>query len=328
MDAHCHVFGPGAEFPFAPERKYTPCDASKQQLYALRDHLGFARNVVVQATCHGADNRAMVDALVNSGGRARGVATVKRSVSDAELRQMHDAGVRGVRFNFVKRLVDFTPKDELIEIAGRIAKLGWHVVIYFEAVDLPELWDFFTSLPTTIVVDHMGRPDVTKPVDGPEFELFVKFMRDHQNVWSKVSCPERLSVKGPPALNGEQNAYRDVIPFARRIVETFPDRVLWGTDWPHPNLKDHMPDDGLLGRFHSAHCDHGRIAAQTAGRQSDAAVLARTILRRRSHVTRQTLYGRSRHHDLRRRHVAPGLSPEPVLHVADEGGEPRALQGQ
>ena len=138
VDAHCHVFGPGAEFPFAPERKYTPCDASKQQLYALRDHLGFARNVVVQATCHGADNRAMVDALVHSGGRARGVATVKRSVGDAELKAMHDAGVRGVRFNFVKRLVDFTPKDELIEIAGRIAKLGWHVVIYFEAVDLPD----------------------------------------------------------------------------------------------------------------------------------------------------------------------------------------------
>ena len=121
VDAHCHVFGPGTEFPYAPERKYTPCDASKHQLYALRDHLGFARNVVVQATCHGADNRAMVDALVSSGGKARGVATVKRSVSDAELQAMHDAGVRGVRFNFVKRLVDFTPKDELLEIAGRIA---------------------------------------------------------------------------------------------------------------------------------------------------------------------------------------------------------------
>ncbi len=137
VDAHCHVFGPGGEFPFAPERKYTPCDASKHQLYALRDHLGFARNVVVQATCHGADNRAMVDCLVHSGGRARGVATVKRSVTDKELAEMHAAGVRGVRFNFVKRLVDFTPKDELMEIAGRISKLGWHVVIYFEAVDLP-----------------------------------------------------------------------------------------------------------------------------------------------------------------------------------------------
>ena len=253
VDAHCHVFGPGAEFPYAPERKYTPCDASKQQLFALRDHLGVARNVVVQATCHGADNRAMVDALVHSGGRARGVATVNRSVPDAELQTLHDAGVRGVRFNFVKRLVDFTPKAELLEIATRIKPWGWHVVIYFEAVDLPELWDFFTSVHNdagaTIVVDHMGRPDVAKPVDGPEFSLFLKFMREHPDVWSKVSCPERLSITGPRALNGERHAYADVVPFARCVVEQFPDRVLWGTDWPHPNLKDHMPDDGLLVDF-------------------------------------------------------------------------------
>ena len=246
VDAHCHVFGPGAEFPYAPERKYTPCDASKQQLFALRDHLGFDKNVIVQATCHGSDNRALVDALKAANGRARGIATVKRSVTDLELQEMHAAGVRGTRFNFVKRLVDFTPKDELIEIARRIAPLGWQVVIYFEAVDLPELWDFFTALPTTVVVDHMGRPDVSLPVDGPQFQLLVKMMREHDNIWSKVSCPERLSVAGPPALNGERNAYRDVVPFARCLVETFPERVLWGTDWPHPNLKDHMPDDGLL----------------------------------------------------------------------------------
>jgi len=242
VDAHCHVFGPAAQFPFAPERKYTPCDASKDQLFALRDHLGFSRNVVVQATCHGNDNRAMVDALLHSQGRARGVASVSRDVTDDVLRAMHAAGVRGVRFNFLKRLVDFTPKEVLLEIAGRIAPLGWHVVVYFEAQDLPELWDFFTALPTTVVVDHMGRPDVTKPVDGPEFELFVRLLREHPNVWSKVSCPERLSKSGPPD-------YDDVVPFARRIVEAFPDRVLWGTDWPHPNLKGHMPDDGKLVDF-------------------------------------------------------------------------------
>ncbi len=249
VDAHCHVFGPGNVFPYAPERKYTPCDASKEQLFALRDHLGFDKNVIVQATCHGSDNRALVDALKASNGKAKGVATVNRNVTDAELQEMHAAGVRGTRFNFVKRLADFTPREVLLEIANRIAPLGWHVVIYFEAVDLPELYDFFTALPTTVVVDHMGRPDVTKPVDGPEFELFVKMMREHSNIWSKVSCPERLSASGPKALNGEQNAYADVVPFAKRLVETFPDRVLWGTDWPHPNLKDHMPDDGLLVDF-------------------------------------------------------------------------------
>ncbi|MDH0865785.1 amidohydrolase family protein [Mitsuaria sp. GD03876] len=246
VDAHCHVFGPGAEFPYAPERKYTPCDAGKDQLFALRDRLGFSRNVIVQATCHGDDNRAMVDACRASGGRARGVATVRRAVTDRELEALHEAGVRGVRFNFVKRLVDFTPRDELMEIAHRVKALGWHVVLYFEAPDLPELWDFFSALPTTVVVDHMGRPDVTKPVDGPEFALFLRFLREHPFVWSKVTCPERLSVAGPPALAGEREPYRDVVPFARRVVEDFPDRVLWGTDWPHPNLKDHMPDDGLL----------------------------------------------------------------------------------
>jgi 2-pyrone-4,6-dicarboxylate lactonase len=249
VDAHCHVFGPGERFPYAPERKYTPCDASREQLFALRDHLGFHRNVIVQATCHGADNRAMVDACLASGGRARGVATVRRGITDEDLQALHAAGVRGVRFNFVRRLVDFTPRDELLEIAQRIAPLGWHVVVYFEACDLPELWDFFGALPTAVVVDHMGRPDVTKTVDGPEFELFVRFLREHPNAWSKVSCPERLSVGGPPALGTERAPYRDVVPFARRIVETFPDRVLWGTDWPHPNLKHHMPDDGLLVDF-------------------------------------------------------------------------------
>ncbi len=239
VDAHCHVFGPAAQFPYAPERKYTPCDASKDQLFALRDFLGFERNVIVQATCHGTDNRALVDALKHSGGRARGVATVSRDVTDAELRAMHEAGVRGTRFNFVRRLVDFTPREVLTEIAHRIAPLGWHVVIYFEAQDLPELWEFFTTLPTTVVVDHMGRPDVSQPVDGPEFALFMRMLAEHPNIWSKVSCPERLSKSGPPN-------YDDVVPFARRIVETFPDRVLWGTDWPHPNMKSHMPDDGLL----------------------------------------------------------------------------------
>jgi 2-pyrone-4,6-dicarboxylate lactonase len=239
VDAHCHVFGPGDEFPYAPERKYTPCDAPKEKLWELRDRLGFTRNVIVQATCHGADNRAMVDALRHSNDRARGVATVKREVTDVELRELHAAGVRGVRFNFVKRLVDTTPREALLEIAQRIQPLGWHIVIYFEAQELSELFDFFVSLPTIVVVDHMGRPDTSKPVDGPEFAAFLKLMRERENFWAKVSGAERLSREGPPK-------YSDFVPFARRVVEAFPDRVLWGTDWPHPNLKSHMPDDGQL----------------------------------------------------------------------------------
>jgi 2-pyrone-4,6-dicarboxylate lactonase len=238
VDAHCHVFGPSAQFPYAPERKYTPCDAGKDQLFQLRDFLGFSRNVVVQATCHGKDNRALVDALKAAGDLARGVATVGEDIAEAELVALNAAGVRGVRFNFLRRLADFTPHDVLRNIAAKVAPFGWHVVVYFEAPDLAELKPLFTSLPTPVVVDHMGRPDVKLGVDHPQFAAFIQWMDEDTKVWSKVSCPERLSVAGPP--------YDDVVPFQRAIVERFPDRVLWGTDWPHPNLKGHMADDGVL----------------------------------------------------------------------------------
>ena len=239
VDAHCHVFGPGDVFPYAPERKYTPVDAGKDQLFALRDFLGFERNVIIQATCHGADNRAMVDALLAAGGRARGVATIRPGISPAELADLHAAGVRGIRFNFVRRLADPKPDGYYRGLADQVAPLGWHIVVYFEAPDLAERWHLFTHLPTPVVVDHMGRPDVSQRLDGPEFTQFTRFMHEHGNVWSKVSGAERLSISGPPD-------YADVVPFARHIVETFSDRVIWGTDWPHPNMKSHMPDDGHL----------------------------------------------------------------------------------
>ena len=242
VDAHCHVFGPGDRFPYAEQRKYTPCDAPKEKLQELREFLGFERNVIVQASCHGTDNAALVDALEQSEGRARGVAFVASDISDTELDELHAAGVRGVRFNFVKRLVDSSPRESLLDIADRIQRLGWHIVIYFEAQDLADLYEFFAALPTTVVVDHIGRPDVTRSADGEEFDLFVRLMQENDNIWCKVTCPDRLSQSGPPG-------YEDVIPFAKRIVETFPDRVLWGTDWPHPNLKSHMPDDGHLVDF-------------------------------------------------------------------------------
>jgi len=242
VDAHCHVFGPGDVFPYASTRKYTPCDGGKDQLWGLRDHLGFTRNVIVQATCHGADNRAMLDAIAHSEGRARGVATVKRDISAKELQRLHDGGVRGVRFNFVKRLVDRLDPDELSEIAVKIAPLGWHIVIYFEAAELAELADFFLSLPAPLVVDHMGTPDVAQGADSALFDGFLAFMAARDDIWCKVTCPERLSKEGPPF-------YSDVIPFGRRVVETFPDRVLWGTDWPHPNMRTHTPDEGQLVDF-------------------------------------------------------------------------------
>ena len=160
VDSHCHVFGPEATFPFAPKRKYTPCDAPKEKLFALRDYLGFDKNVIVQATCHDTDNRALVDALVSSNGKAKGVAFVGEEITDDELKELDRAGVKGVRFNFIKRLVDSTPKDVMQRIATRIAKLGWHIVVYFEHADLDEMGPFLQSLPTTLVFDHMACPNV------------------------------------------------------------------------------------------------------------------------------------------------------------------------
>ncbi len=238
VDAHCHVFGPAHLFPYAPERKYTPCDAPKETLFGLRDYLGFSRNVIVQASCHGKNNDALVDALKSAGRLARGVAVVGQNVSDDELKEMDTAGVRAVRFNFVKRLVDATPKEIFLGIAERIAKLGWHIVVYFEAQDLEDLIPFLKQLPNIVVVDHIGGPAVKKCVDHPDFQRSIDLLAENDNIWTKVSCPERLTVSGPP--------YDDVIPFSRMLVERFPDRVLWGTDWPHPNMKSHMPDDGIL----------------------------------------------------------------------------------
>jgi 2-pyrone-4,6-dicarboxylate lactonase len=241
VDAHCHVFGPGDVFPYAPQRKYTPGDAPKEALFELRDFLGFARNVIVQASCHGSDNRAMVDALVTAGDKARGIAVVDAEVSTSELAEMHAAGVRGVRFNFLKRLVDTTPREHYVQIAEKIIPLGWHVVIYFEAPELEDLTPFITSLPATVVIDHMGRPDVDFGVEHPQWQRFIALMDVHPNLWVKVSGPERLSKIGPP--------YDDVVPFGRALAERYPDRVLWGTDWPHPNMTTHMPDDGTLVDF-------------------------------------------------------------------------------
>ena len=238
VDAHCHVFGPMAQFPFSAKAKYLPEDAGPDMLFALRDRLGFSRNVIVQASCHGTDNSATLDAIAKSDGRARGVAVVDPAISDAELENLHQGGIRGVRFNFLKRLVDDAPKDKFLEVARRIQGLGWHVVVYFEADILEELRSFLDAIPTLIVVDHMGRPDVTQGPDGPDMRVFRALLDSRDDIWTKVTCPDRLDGSGPP-----WDAFAQAV---RPLVEDYPDRVLWGTDWPHPNMQDAISDDGAL----------------------------------------------------------------------------------
>lgn len=238
IDAHVHVFGPEAEFPFSPKAKYHPEDATPEMLFTLRDHLGLSRNIIVQASCHGTDNAATLAGIAKSGGRARGVAVVDPDIGIDELKALHEGGIRGVRFNFLKRLVDNAPKDKFLEIAHKIAPLGWHVIVYFEADILEELIPFLEAIPTIIVVDHLGRPDIAQGPDGADITAFKRLLDTHPNIWTKVSGAERLSIQGPP--------FDDFVEVIRPVVERYPDRVLWGTDWPHPNMEHRIPDDGQL----------------------------------------------------------------------------------
>lgn len=238
VDAHCHVFGPQAAFPFSPKAKYLPQDAGPEMLFALRDRLGFARNVIVQASCHGTDNAATLNAIAQSEGMARGVAVVDPAIDDAALDALHAGGIRGVRFNFLKRLVDDAPKDKFLEVAHRIRRLGWHVVVYFEADILEEMQPFLAAIPTLVVIDHMGRPDVAQGSEGADMRAFRALLDSREDIWTKVTCPDRLDAQGTP--------YDDFVAAVRPLVEAYSDRVLWGTDWPHPNMETNIPDDGAL----------------------------------------------------------------------------------
>jgi len=237
VDAHCHVFGPMAEFPFSPSAKYLPEDAGPDMLFALRDHLGFARNVIVQASCHGTNNAATLNGIAKSGGKARGVAVVDPAIAEADLAALHEGGMRGVRFNFLKRLVDNAPKDKFLEVAGRLPA-GWHVVIYFEADILEELRPFIDAIPVPVVVDHMGRPDVTQGPDGADMKAFRGLLESRPDIWFKPTCPDRLDPTDDP-----WNAFADAVA---PLVADYQDRVIWGTDWPHPNMETNIPDDGHI----------------------------------------------------------------------------------
>lgn len=237
-DSHCHVFGPPDVFPYSPKSSYIPVDAPVETLVQRHDYLGLERAVIVQASCHGTDNRAMLNALVRYPARYRGVAILDAEVSAAELSTMHNQGVRGVRFNFVKRLKARQSLDDRRNIIAKITELGWHIVVYLEPDDLDEVEDFLQTVSIPVVFDHMGRIPVNDGIKGDYFLRFTRLLEANQNYWVKVSCPERLSIQGPP--------YSDVDEIARKLIEVAEDRVLWGTDWPHPNMKSHIPDDGLL----------------------------------------------------------------------------------
>ena len=231
-----------AQFPFSAQAKYLPDDAGPEMLFALRDRLGFSRNVIVQASCHGTDNAATLNAIAASEGRARGVAVVDPAISAGELEALHDGGIRGIRFNFLKRLVDNAPKDKFIEVANRLPA-GWHVVIYFEADILSELRPFMDAIRVPLVIDHMGRPDVAQGPDGADLRAFRALLDGRDDIWFKATCPDRLDNAHEGGGGDPWDAFAAAVA---PLVADYPDRCLWGTDWPHPNMQDMVPDDGHL----------------------------------------------------------------------------------
>ena len=236
-DAHCHVFGPAARFPFDPNRSYTPPDASVQDFRRLQSILGFERAVIVQATCHGTDNAAMLDAIASSNGRYRGIAMVDERFSENNFRDLHDGGVRGVRMSFARHLAGPPDFTKVGRTADMIRPMGWHLVLYLEAEDVIENASELRALGVPIVIDHMARVKPAEGVEQEAFRLLLGFVRD-EGFWVKVSGAERLSASGAP--------FHDLVPFAQALIDAAPDRVLWGTDWPHPNIEGVMPNDGDL----------------------------------------------------------------------------------
>lgn len=236
-DTHCHVFGPAEQFPFAETRKYTPPDASKDTLAELHGKLGVDRAVIVQASCHGNDNSAMLDAIAASNGRYRGVCNAAPGFSRDYFDELNEGGVRGVRFNFVKHLGGAPNLDAMRSSIDRVSHLPWHVELHFDARDLLEYEELIDAIPLPIVIDHMGRTPVTDGLDQAPFRQLLEKLRDDDKIWVKISGVERISAAGPP--------FRDAAPFAAACIDTAPDRCIWGTDWPHPNVKI-MPNDGDL----------------------------------------------------------------------------------
>ncbi len=233
-DAHCHVFGPADRFPYAAERRYTPQDAPREALAALHRRLGVERAVIVQASCHGTDNRAMLDAIAADPSRRRGVAIVDETFGERDLEDLHRGGVRGVRFNFVRHLGGAPDMAVFGRVLERIRPLGWHVVLHLDAADIVPLAEVIARLPVEFVIDHMGRVESAAGIGQPAFTALLALAR-RDGCWIKVCGSERIS----------QPPYAAAVPFARALIAEIPDRVLWGSDFPHPNL-NHVCDEADL----------------------------------------------------------------------------------
>jgi predicted TIM-barrel fold metal-dependent hydrolase len=250
-DAHCHVFGPARRFPYAPDRSYTPPDAPVENLRALHAHLGISRAVIVHASCHGSDMAVTLDAIASSGGLYRGVAVVEDTITDAQLQRLHEGGIRGIRFNFVKHLGGVPDLDVFYRLLARIKPMGWHVVLHFDAGDLIEQRALLARIDLPFIIDHMGRVKAADGLDQQPFLALTDLYRHNPLAWIKISGAERVSVGKRP--------FRDAVPFAQALIDIDAGRLLWGTDWPHPNISKDMPNDGELVDLLAQMCPDVRL---------------------------------------------------------------------
>jgi 2-pyrone-4,6-dicarboxylate lactonase len=245
-DAHCHVFGPASKFPYAADRSYTPPDAPVENLRRLHATLGVSRAVIVHASCHGTDMEVTLDAITSSEGRYRGVACVEDNVTDRELERLHTRGIRGIRFNFVKHLGGVPDLGMFYRLVKRVKPLGWHIVLHFDAEDIVSQGELLGRIDVPFIIDHMGR---VKAADGLEQRSFQSLLALYQNnplAWVKVCGAERVSSGKRPFL--------DAVPFAQALIAHDASRILWGTDWPHPNITKDMPNDGELVNLFALIC--------------------------------------------------------------------------
>ncbi len=231
------MFGAAAKFPYDPNGPYHPPDAPFESLQDLHRKLGLERAVIVHASCHGADMRVTLDAIARSGGRYRGTAIIDETYGDKEFEKMHAGGIRAVRFNFVKHLGGRPDMAFFAKTVARVKDMGWHLILHLDSADLGEFRELFMKIPVPMVIDHMGRVKAADGLEQAPFKVLLEFMKN-QNFWVKVCGAERVSSMGPP--------FTDALPFARALIEAAPERILWGTDWPHPNVGKHMPNDGDL----------------------------------------------------------------------------------
>ena len=238
-DSHVHVFGPRSRFAYAPERRNTPAEAPKEKLFALHQRMGITRCVIVQSITHGEDNRVVEDAIDAGGGRYLGVALVPLDVSQQELGRLASRGFRAVRFHFMKHISGGSDVQQVLKLTPALADVGMHLQVHFESELVHTVGPQLLKSPVPVVIDHMGRVDANLGENHADFQALMRLL-DHPDMHVKVSGIDRIE-----ATARAGSGYPLGVRLARRLVERFPDRCVWGLDWPHPN-HTHIPDDGEL----------------------------------------------------------------------------------